>query len=444
MSNNNVLTISDILEYREENPKLNTTKLAELIVEERGLCQYLTFNSLHKTMYRKIKSSAKKKKPSLSAKLTKTSEDVIDWTEDSKGASFCYKGTKKITNLEEALEESNVELDIWTVEKQQFKCWTTTMKSDKGLPIQVQNYSCNIVFKRRVEGGKEDFLEAIQEALTDYKLPTISPLKTSTNKTCGIINIYDAHIDKLSWVDETMEQQSSIDKNIEKFTGVFDSMLNEIKLQKSELIIFPVGNDFFNRNSIAHESTKKGTPQYSFVSGKVAYKMGLRAVIDCINKAAAVSKVIIPVIEGNHDMDNVFYLGESLELLYENNPNVVIQNCGMKRKYSTYGNSMFGFAHGDVEKKKLNELPLSMAIDEPMLFAKAKYREFFLGDIHHKQEHVFKRTQDFKGVIVRFLRSAGITSKWEQDMTYIGVPKTAELFIYDKEDGLKNNFYYNI
>jgi hypothetical protein len=29
-------------------------------------------------------------------------------------------------------------------------------------------------------------------------------------------------------------------------------------------------------------------------------------------------------------------------------------------------------------------------------------------------------------------------------MTYIGVPKTAELFIYDKHDGLKNNFYYNI
>jgi hypothetical protein len=400
-----VLTLNDILEYRKSNPASSCADLARSIIIDRGMCQYLNFSSMLRAIQVKLKKSGIKRAATIhSGASVNNSPETTDWSETNNSASFCYKGTKKITNLEEALEESNVDLEVWDVEKQQFKCWTTTMKSDKGLPIQVQNYSCNIVFKKRISGGKEDFLEAISETLSNYKVPVIKKAKIKHNKNCGIINIYDAHIDKFSWIDETMEQQSSIDKNINRFVDVFDSMLNEIIIQKSELIIFPVGNDFFNRNSIGHESTKRGTPQYSFVSGKVAYKHGLRTIIDCINKAASVSKVIVPVIEGNHDMDNVFYLGESLDVLYANNPNVVIQSCGMKRKYSTYGENMFGFAHGDIEKKKLNELPLSMAIDEPDMFAKATFREFFLGDIHHKQEHVFKRTQDFKGVIVRFLR----------------------------------------
>lgn len=436
-----VLTTSDIKFYRESSPNLSVSKLVRLIIEDRGLCQYKNFNAMLKSVFHKLKGINYSLKEVSSKKVQK---DCIDWKESGNNASFSYEGTEKITNLEQALEKSNADLTVWIVDKQQFKCWTTTMKSEDSKPIQVQNYSCNLVFKRRVEGGKEDFLESVKEVLADYKLPNIKQSTKETVSKCGIINIYDAHIDKFTWIDETTEAESCIEKNVDRFTGVFDDMLNETISQKCEMVIFPVGNDFFNRNSIGHESTKKGTPQHSFVSGKVAYKKGVQAIIDCINKASSVTKIIVPVVEGNHDVDNVFYLGETLELLYKDNPNVVIQNCGRKRKYVSYGTAMFGFAHGDIEKKKLSELPMSMVIDEPHMFANATHREFFLGDIHHKQEHVFKRTQDFKGVIVRFLRSSGQTSKWEKDMTYIGVPKTAELFIYDKVEGLKNNFYYNI
>ena len=54
------------------------------------------------------------------------------------------------------------------------------------------------------------------------------------------------------------------------------------------------------------------------------------------------------------------------------------------------------------------------------------------------------RNKDFIGCSVRFLRSISDIDKWHNDNCYIGIPKTAEVFIYDKEKGLKGNFPLNI
>ena len=133
-----------------------------------------------------------------------------------------------------------------------------------------------------------------------------------------------------------------------------------------------------------------------------------------------------------------------LSLIYENNERVEVENSRKQRKYFKYGNALLGFAHGDKEKMKVDQLPLMMAEESKEDWANTKYREWYLGDIHHKQEFKFLRGKDFIGCMVRFLRSVGTSDTWHTDSGYIGIPKTAEAFVWSFNSGLKANYLLNI
>jgi len=85
-----------------------------------------------------------------------------------------------------------------------------------------------------------------------------------------------------------------------------------------------------------------------------------------------------------------------------------------------------------------------MATEAPQLWADTKYRIFFLGDLHHKIEYKFLRVKDYPGVEVKFLRSVGTSDRWHTDHGYIGVPATAEAYLFSKTKGQIANYSINI
>lgn len=288
-----------------------------------------------------------------------------------------------------------------------------------------------------------DVVQDIKDAFKDYKAPKVEICKSKNKgKYCAIINLFDAHIDKLCLLDET-DKNSSIEENIRVFEKAFDELLANCQTYNPETIYIPVGSDFWNSNNTAH-TTKGGTPQD--VIGKIHnnFKIGLSLYRRCIDKAAYYSDVVCPVLAGNHDEDMCYFLGTALEVAYENSPNVFIDNTRHQRKYYKYGQNLFGFAHGDKEKNKVANLPLLMAEERKHDWADTTYREWYLGDIHHKQEYKFLRGKDYVGCMVRFLRSVATSDKWHHDNGYIGVPKTAEAFIWSTDRGMKANFATNI
>jgi hypothetical protein len=291
----------------------------------------------------------------------------------------------------------------------------------------------------------ENLLSKIESHFKEYESPKPFFYKNSkTNDYCAIINLFDAHIDKLSLINEAKED-SSLETNISNFEKAFDELLSNCLTYSPEVIYLPVGSDFFNTNSIGDlPTTKRGTPQRVLGSQEDTFKIGISVYRRCIDKAAQFCKVVCPVIKGNHDEDKVFYLGTCLSIAYEGNDRVEIDDTRHQRKYYKYGKNLFGFAHGDKEKNKVHQLPLLMAEERKRDWADTDYREWYLGDIHHKQEYKFLRGQDFIGCTVRFLRSVGTSDKWHTDEGYVGVPATAEAFIWTKDKGLKANFQTNI
>ena len=75
----------------------------------------------------------------------------------------------------------------------------------------------------------------------------------------------------------------------------------------------------------------------------------------------------------------------------------------------------------------------------PFCWAASIHREFHLGDKHHKKD-LLHRTEDIDGVTVRILRSLSGTDTWHFDKAYVGAPRSAEGFLWDKQDGIVAQF----
>lgn len=299
-----------------------------------------------------------------------------------------------------------------------------------------QRFSVDVVPDNKL--NIKEFLESLKE----YQAPTFELKQEPVQENIAVINLYDAHLDKLSIVGET-NKDSSFEENIRVFEETFDQLLTEAMLYNPEFIVFPVGNDFFNTNGHSN-ATKRGTPQDVSVKHSVAFKEGVRVLRRCIDKAASKTKVMVMTIQGNHDEDPTFYLGEILDVMYENVPHVTVNCSKHQRKYITYGENLLGFAHGDKECRNIANMPLIMAEEKKKEWANTTYREWFMGDRHHKFEYKFMRNKDFVGVSVRFLRSVGTSDKWHYDAGYLGVPKTAELYVYNKTKGPRANHLIHI
>ena len=297
--------------------------------------------------------------------------------------------------------------------------------------------------KKQWYNNKESLLEDFREVVSSYKIPTHNPkIKPNKGDSVAVINLYDAHIDKLVLVDET-NPKGSVEDNCSTFEDAFDKLLAQSLVYNPELLIFPVGNDFFNAND-GRNTTVKGTPQDSNPFWKKSFIQGYHTIRRCIDKAAKYCNVHVVMVMSNHDADKLFYLGQMLKATYENNGAVCVDDTTKSRKYITYGSNLLGFSHGDKEKNYIRELPSVIMIENKFQMPDIDYIHHFCGDIHHKETYQHRTSLDLKGCTVSFLRALSDTGKWEHECGYLGVPKTAESYIFTKEKGLAANLLVHI
>jgi len=293
--------------------------------------------------------------------------------------------------------------------------------------------------------GRQDLEDASVELLRSYKPESIYlPGPTEAQEKCAIVNLFDAHIDKIALPDEVYGvQHQTIEGNFETLKAKFMAVVESIRHENPEVIFFPVGSDFWNSNG-SMNTTKKGTPQRALVPHEVSFRMGVDFYRWCIDILTQISpKVVVISLKGNHDEDPVFYLSQILDITYEDHPRVEVNATRHQRKYFQYGDFGFGFGHGDKEKRQLDRLPLFFAQEGTEIWAATKFREMFFGDLHHRNEYKFKRARDGVGCYVYFLRSTNEADLWHSDSGWIGIPKAINAFVYQKNGGEKKNVSVN-
>ena len=249
------------------------------------------------------------------------------------------------------------------------------------------------------------------------------------------VDFPDLHFGKLAWGEESGDDYD-VKIAREMALSALDTLLGFAAHYKVGRILMPIGNDFFNVDNKSNTTTH-GTPQQEDTRWQKTFRLGRQLCVEMIDRCAMIAPVDVLVVPGNHDEERSFYLGDALQSWYHNCKFVSVDNSAKKRKYYPFGRNLIGFTHGYHEK--FEKLPFIMPVEVPKLWAASDFREWHLGDKHHKKDLLY-RTEDKNGVTIRLLRSLSATDSWHFDKGYIGGVRAAEAFLWDRERGLVGQF----
>lgn len=355
----------------------------------------------------------------------------------------------RIVTVDDLIRIYEIDLDKWQIVKKVVNTWESTAKDAEGNIKVSPNFQVKLWLESRtyeedLKKIRQEFIDSLKDISPSAPFlhnKTLYSKNNNEDKHLLEINIFDLHLGKISW-DSEVGHTYDIKTACMLFENAINHFLNTSKTYNIDRIVLPVGNDFFNSDrSHPYNSTTKGTPQEEDARWQNTFKTGRELLVRNITKLSERAPVDVIMIPGNHDLERNFYLGDSLEGWFYNNPNVEVNNNPSSRKYYSYGNVLIGYTHGNQEK--VASLPLIMAQEVPNLWASSKYREFHLGHIHQKKSTVYKPLEEHSGIIVRSMSSLSGTDTWHHSKGYVQNLRTAEAIIWNKEHGQSANLFYN-
>lgn len=280
--------------------------------------------------------------------------------------------------------------------------------------------------------SNDDFINDLIEKVSKYspkyeKLPIID--KKIDNLL--VIDIADAHFGKLSSSYETGE---SYNINIAK-QRVLDGVNGIISKGRNfgiQRVLFIIGNDVLHYDN-PKKTTTSGTPQDSDVMFFDMFNAAIDVHVEIIESLIQEFEVDILFCPSNHDYQSGWYFAKTLSAWFRNCDRVTIDDSIAHRKYYRFGKNLIGASHGD--GAKMENMPLLMANEVPVLWSETVFRHVYLHHIHHKQRNHFQSGKDYIGVTVEYLRSPSASDSWHYRNGYVGAKKAIEGFIHNFNDG---------
>lgn len=276
--------------------------------------------------------------------------------------------------------------------------------------------------QREKDVFKEQLLDDLKSFVPNYPKLKRKPI---TDPHLLVIDPADIHVGKLSSYFETGE---SYDANIaiKRVMDGVDGILQKAQPYNIDKILFIGGNDVLHIDS-PRRVTTSGTPQdtdgmwfENFLKAKKMY-------VDVIEKLLLVADVEFVYNPSNHDYTNGFFLCQVVHTHFSKNPNITFNTDLRHRKAFLYGDNLIGTTHGDGAKQQ--DLPLLMATEFPLEWAKSRHRYVYTHHIHHKS------SKDYAGVTVESLRSPSGTDSWHHRNGYQHAPKAVEGFVHHPKYG---------
>jgi len=277
------------------------------------------------------------------------------------------------------------------------------------------------------EKTKHELKKEIEDFAAQYS-PKVSKIKTKklTDPCVYEISLPDIHYGK-----RTEETLQDLENN---FMSCVEDLVEKASGLDIEKFLLPIGNDGMNSEGM-RRTTTKGTPQDDVADWKDTFRGYWKLMVRAIDHLKEIAPVHVIVVSGNHDFERMFYAGDVISGWYKNDKNVTVDNSLEQRKYFEYGNNMIMFTHGDKEKPA--EMPLIMATEQPLMFARCNFREAHCGHLHKEM------VNEYRGIKVRFLPSICSNDSWHKGMGY-EAKRTAQAHIWSKERGYEGYLQTNV
>ena len=414
--------------------------------------------TLFDTAYQEYRGKGNKTDEPILQQKSNSGEQLI-FTQDGNKANVEWKSGSNypadhIKTLEQLLAATQVDETIWKVKDYTVNKWDVMAVIDK-LPQTFQNYQIKARLERDIEATHERMIGDIFKEMTKNYVPKVFapkisylPVKNGENNLLEV-TLFDLHIGKLAWGGETGE---NYDTKIarQRFLTTIEKLIERASGFAYNKILFPVGNDFFNSDTI-YNTTTKGTPQDEDLRWQKTFKVGCELLVDAINTLKQTgAPVDVMVIPGNHDFERSYYLGEFLYAWFRNDPTVTVNNGASPRKYYRFGNVLLGFTHGSEEKESSLPMLMTMDIESKPMWSDTLFHEWHLGHIHRKRDVKFtiqdksRMVNEDLGVTVRYLSSLTGTEEWHHKMGFVGATKAGEAFIWNDILGLVAHLNANL
>lgn len=126
-----------------------------------------------------------------------------------------------------------------------------------------------------------------------------------------------------------------------------------------------------------------------------------RAIYRCLEKH---KKVIVRVLQGNHDPHAAFAIAMALKAHFENNERVEVDLSPAYFWYHRFGKVLIGLTHGD--KAKGRDLLGVMATDKAEDWGQTKFRYFYHGHLHESGK------KEMPGLLIEWFRTLAPADAW--------------------------------
>lgn len=285
--------------------------------------------------------------------------------------------------------------------------------------------------------GSVDVRSAIREFIRSGVTPVKIKTPTERGYMVGVLSIPDIHVGKLAWGQEVGENYDS-EIAERAYVGAASELIGELIASGAGHVIYIVGNDLLHVDGPDNQTTA-GTPQDTDTRWQYAFRRAKRMVVSTIEALGQHVSVDVIVAPGNHDKVLSWALGEVVSAYFKDTDHINVDNSPAHRKYVRRDNLLFGVTHGDGIKPQM--LPSLMATEVPEWWGQTRWREWYLGHYHKKNELVTVGVDDHSGVRIRYAPSLAGIDRWHYEKGYRSV-RSAEAHVYDPRSGELVASYY--
>jgi hypothetical protein len=341
----------------------------------------------------------------------------------------------RIHTLEQLIAHCKIDLMIWEVER--FICNKWDVGMSKPEPTILELFQVKAFLRK-----KTDVVDALNELnelrkKADKFSPKYPALKrTKESETLAEFSINDHHFGALIWGRETGGEDYDLKIAKACWEDALTALVSRTEGYKPDKALLVLGNDQQNADNRAG-TTERGTMQNMDSRYQKVFSVSRDCSIWAIDALLGQYKSVdVVLVAGNHDPLSAWHLGDSLGSWYRNCSAVKVNNEPSFRKYYEYGTNMLLFTHGHAGK--IEDYGKTMAAEQPEMWGRTKWREAHTGDKHHR------RTIEFPGVTIRILPSLRPPDAWSSEYNYVGSIRSAEAYVWNKEEGLIGTSVYSI
>ena len=425
------MTLNDkIREFLLSNPHLMRSKYAETA-------------KMFGTNYEQIRTVARRLR-ALNPDTIPKEQEVLSFQETNTEAIVTAENCTRVKSLDDLLSACNVDLDHWEVDKYDIGTYEVTGFDNDRNPVTVTMFRTKAFLKPiKAEFNIQQVRDKLMEDLKDLsvKVPKVKRVRPDDRKDLHLLEIsaFDLHLGKIGIKGD----EYSMEIAEERLFSAIEHLLYRAQGYYVDKILFIVGHDLLNSDKDwPIPATTRGTPQFNSDYHIDMYRFARKLLIKAINKLAEIADVHVMVIPGNHDRESVMHLGDTLELYYEENDNVKVDNSDCLMKAIPYGNNLIISDHGDGAKAA--SLPGIIAQRFKNLWSNTVYVEVHRGHFHTNKAMKLQAIEELNGITIRNLSSMSATDYWHDSKGFIGNIKKAQAFIYSRQNGLQGILNYNV